>query len=366
MIRLLPIYSYDVGVYQAWLEDQAEKGWLLRRTWGAFFAQFDRVEPMKIRYRLEPKRSGEPEPAWDRQEDCRAMGWDYVWTVMGEFYVWRCRDGTSPEFYTDPQVQGEAYRRTVRRLWISLLLLAAVWIGLGWIVVRRRTGWLFWTLTSPWMGVRLCQIFFWLLVTVQSLIQTVSLTRYARRLKIGLPQPQRRPYRGSKALAYAIFTLWLLMCVFLCRMLFRPDSVPFQPVGSFEEEVPYVPLAVLDPDAPSDGAQAIHDQGLFGADQWWTIEGSDWDTECVTRYYRIRPAFLTGAAARSLAGYAEQEGASLDAMDAPGLDGARTGAYTRSGTQILILWREGALLWISYGGEAPLTDHLADFAALLA
>ena len=367
MIRLLPVYSYDAGVYQAWLEDEASKGRLLRRSWGAFFAQFDKTEPMAVRYRVEPIGRRDPEPDYGRRMECRAMGWDYVCRLSGEFYLWRSADPSAPEFYTDPQVQAEAYRRMVRRLWLWLVPLVLLWGLLA--SIPARGGWLFRVLTGSGGGLRLSQGLFCLLASLQCVIQTVSLTRYVRRLRTGLPQPERKPYRGARAVAWVMFSLWLLMAVSLCVQLAQPRSRPFLPEAEFAEEVPYVPLAVIDPGAPSDGAVAIHDRSLLVPDQWWVLEGDlegDGKPQCDTRTYRIRTALLTGWMARSLLADLARGDAEMAPVDYPGLDGAWAGVYVRSGTPVLVAWRGDRLVWVTCGTQGSLTDHLAEFAALLA
>lgn len=79
MMKLMPWNLYDVSAQQAWLEDQAARGWFATSVPGIFFlAVFEKGEPKVVRYRLEPAPVKESRPDPERLAAYRAMGWEYV------------------------------------------------------------------------------------------------------------------------------------------------------------------------------------------------------------------------------------------------------------------------------------------------
>lgn len=114
-MKLAPFSIYDVAAQQAWMEDQAARGYFLDGR-GRWFATFTKGKPKVVRYRMEPAGRKEDIPDLERREVYRSLGWDYVCTVGGTFYVWRCDDPNAPELNTDPVVQASAYDRLFHRL----------------------------------------------------------------------------------------------------------------------------------------------------------------------------------------------------------------------------------------------------------
>lgn len=64
---------------------------------GRWFATFTKGKPKAVRYRMEPAGRKEDIPDLEQREVYRSLGWDYVCTVGGTFYVWRCDDPDAPE-----------------------------------------------------------------------------------------------------------------------------------------------------------------------------------------------------------------------------------------------------------------------------
>lgn len=123
---------------ESWLTDQEARGLRLSRD-GFFvgFAIFERGEPARARYRLQPaeKRRSALEaddgPSEGEEEMSAAMGWDYV-ARWGEFHIYRCADGQARELNTDPRVQAIALdkvRSRERANLISLFLWPVIFLG---------------------------------------------------------------------------------------------------------------------------------------------------------------------------------------------------------------------------------------------
>ena len=214
---------------------------------------------------------------------------------------------------------------------------------------------------------------------VLSAAREVSLRRFARRLRQGIPQVNRKPYGRSLA-ASAVYLACSLYWVFASFMVLgEPNSRPFSPAGEFDRPVPYVTAEALGYTGHSAGAEALRVNNWLTAEQWWVMEDM-WVTEKLwedgsrnwlgrvnTEYCRMRLRSLAEPLARSMAEQASSHGADLALAEDPGfgLEGAYLGRYP-DGVQTLICWREGQVIRADCRGDVVLRDHLADYAALLA
>ena len=194
---------HDVAAHQAWLEDEAAKGNILRSHSG-FYACFEKGEPKAVRYRMEPKmRKGEDFPDIDRKEVYASLGWDYV-TSNANFHIWCCEDPAAPELNTDPQVQAEAYGYLYRQqklanwvcsviLAIPLVLLLVFHLSTEDYGIKLARSWVpMWEMVILWVTLlfALWQVICW----------QWSMRKFLRTLKAGMEMPHRRPYRKSRAL----------------------------------------------------------------------------------------------------------------------------------------------------------------------
>ena len=53
MIKFRPLFLYDPAMEQAWLEDQAKRGWFVYE-YKSLYASFWQEDPREVRFRLEP------------------------------------------------------------------------------------------------------------------------------------------------------------------------------------------------------------------------------------------------------------------------------------------------------------------------
>lgn len=99
-----PCPDYDIVGTEQWLEEMAEKGWLLEKD-GQWLGWFDFAvcEKKKVRYRIQvTERRDEPDD--EAVELAEKYGWDYV-TRRGDFYIWRSEDENARELNTDSELQ---------------------------------------------------------------------------------------------------------------------------------------------------------------------------------------------------------------------------------------------------------------------
>jgi len=138
------VHLYDTAQLQAWLEDQAARGWYLEdagggNTYGILpcFAYFIRGGEA-ARYRLIPMRTegggilraNIPEPDQGMQELYKGLGWQYLCNLRG-YYVFSSADSAAPEPFTDADTACEALESVVRmtRRWLySYLFSVALFV----------------------------------------------------------------------------------------------------------------------------------------------------------------------------------------------------------------------------------------------
>ena len=132
--RIPPCPDYDIRGTEKWLEDMAEKGYILceGHAFQYGFAYFETGEPRRIRYRITPAEkvpqrimspNSWPEPPDEKIQELHSQfGWRYT-TYRGQFWIFRCEDSAAPEMNTDPQIQAIALEVAEKRLREHLLCL---------------------------------------------------------------------------------------------------------------------------------------------------------------------------------------------------------------------------------------------------
>ena len=335
----LAVFPYDIPAVQAWLEDQAAKGEFLSEY--TILPVFVRGEPKAVRYRLEPMIQKEKAPDQHRRELYEELGWQYVCTIRQSFHIWRCDDPETPELFTEAETEGGPYHFLLRmerrgfRIWA--ILLAYILALLAWTfcsgtsLLREVDHWTpWWSTLLGWAAVA---------AVVPAAVYTEwCLRRYIRALRIGVPQPYRRPYRGARALSA---------------------------VENFGQPVPYVSLAELGDQPPCQEAEALRIQNFAARESWWSSEGDfDQPPFVLTKYYRM---WLPFQAERMAAAWVEQSAeweGQMEMLSHPALDGAWLFQFD-GGVQLLLLRSGAQLLEFQYDGSLNLRQKLDVFADAL-
>ena len=132
--KLVPCALWDLPGIQAWLNEQAQKGYVLDRWPGWSFIGLVRFrrdsEAARVRYCLDPigERMFETE-LQDRSASYEAYGWHYAGKVGRLYAIYRCDDPNAEVLYSDPESLALAMKKQLRCCWGSLLLVL-VWVGL--------------------------------------------------------------------------------------------------------------------------------------------------------------------------------------------------------------------------------------------
>lgn len=250
--RIIPCPDYDVTGVESWLSYMAEQGYILRDG-GVFrgIAAFDRCEPEKVRYRLQPAQKGfviydNDGPSDDEVELNGAFGWKYV-AKYGVFHIYRADDIDAREMDTDPEVQAMAMNSLHRSqrfniIWMSIWIivyLALVFTSQPFLSMVNRG-----SLIS--IALVLCVIIF----IVTGLVKAVSLYRLRRKIldgdSLGSGTNWRRGARIYTVKAVVGIIAYVAMIVFGC-MFILSDGVDRNqmPLSEYQGEVPFQTITDL-------------------------------------------------------------------------------------------------------------------------
>ena len=365
MIKLMPWNLYDVSAQQAWLEDQAARGWFYVPSRPILYlVSFERGTPRAVRYRLEPAGQKEKCPDQERRDTYRLLGWEYVDTFGKSMHLWRCDNPEAPELHTDPETEARAYDRISRRMRhseiaaaVTALVMAAlfIWLYSGPMLYSEVRDW-----TSPWRVISACGVL--LLLIFYAVRQDLALRRFLKTLRAGVPVPHRSPYRRARWGSAALQLLWVVwMSALWFGILLEPHSHPFQPLESFDEPVPHVAVQ-----RESD-VKAIRWQNWLTSEQWCTVEDDGNPRYLVgeAQYYRLRFPSLADNLVKGVLAEYEELGWPITEMQYPGLDEAWAGE-TEGGYRYLVL-RLGDQVWdAGMHTERPLEELLGQYAAAMA
>ena len=365
---LAPGDLWDTGTIEAWLEEKAAQGWILEK-WGGF-ARFERMDPRTCRVRLDPQ---------GQQEEAEALYAEMGWRPacpLGSYQVYYCFDPAAPDLYTDPATQAWAWskllKRTARRSALAVVLWAA-WTALqlddlwsGQLVERLLMGmWAIWLFVLWFVGRELWQL----------ARQLLGVRRQRNRLQAGVPLERGDPARAVRRQRRREIVSWTfigLMAVFVASLAAGRQELP---LSDAPEPLSAVTLEALVPGEaarPMDWAQYEEFRSPLMMTRRQVTEWRWSGPHLETALAQIRFEPLADLLYREWLGEARSqwpEAAATewrdDRFDQAILLDNGTGSDGRA-NQILVARRGGVVLRQIVQFRGDLTDHLDDFAAVLA
>lgn len=367
---LMPEAYWDAALLERWLEEKAVQGWrpVSFSRYGS--GKFASAEPRKLRYRLEPLRTETYDAQCEREETYREMGWEPA-GVLGDYRVYACADPQAPELFTDPSALRltweDQLRRFRRHRLISILLIVV------WTILQFR---------SLWESGRPVEVFLrgmwavWLLAVVCALewlhgnLRALRGVRQLRRqLEAGMaPDTENldeslRRRRRQNVVSWGICGLVAVLAVSVI------GSQRELPLSDAPEPLPYVAMEVLAPEEaalPLDSSLYRERRSLLTDHREisqfrWDLEASLW-----AEFDRVRLPILAEAL------YRERLANFLDAWPEMAVQEVTDSRFDRAvvidtGKNQCFIGRMGrAVLMERVRTDRDLTDHLDDFAAVLA
>ncbi len=365
---LAPGDLWDTGTIEAWLEEKAAQGWILEK-WGGF-ARFERMDPRTCRVRLDPQ---------GQQEEAEALYAEMGWRPacpLGSYQVYYCFDPAAPDLYTDPATQAWAWskllKRTARRSALAVALWA-VWTALqlddlwsGQLVERLLMGmWAIWLFVLWFVGRELWQL----------ARQLLGVRRQRNRLQAGVSLERGDPARAVRRQRRREIVSWTfigLMAVFVASLAAGRQELPLSDAPEPLSAVTLEALAPGEAARPMDWAQYEEFRSPLMMTRRQVTEWRWSGPHLETALAQIRFEPLAELLYREWLGEARSqwpEAAATEWRDdrfdqailldnGPGSDGRAN--------QILVARRGGVVLRqiVQFRGDP--TDHLDDYAAVLA
>lgn len=244
--RIIPCPDYDVTGVESWLSYMAEQGYILRDG-GVFrgIAEFDRCEPEKVRYRLQPAQKGfvlydNDGPNDDEVELNGAFGWKYV-AKYGVFHIYRADDIDAREMDTDPEVQAMAMNSLHRSQRFNI-----IWMFI-WIIVYLAlvfTSQPFLSMVNRGSLISIALVLCVIIFIVTGLVKAVSLYRLRRKIldgdSLGSGTNWRKGARIYTVKAVVGIIAYVAMIVFGCMFILSDGTDRNQmPLSEYQGEVPF-------------------------------------------------------------------------------------------------------------------------------
>ena len=370
---LAPGDLWDTGTIEAWLEEKAAQGWILEK-WGGF-ARFERMDPRTCRVRLDPQG----QQTQSQQEEAEALYAEMGWRPacpLGSYQVYYCFDPAAPDLYTDPATQAWAWskllKRTARRSALAVVLWAA-WTALqlddlwsGQLVERLLMGmWAIWLFVLWFVGRELWQL----------ARQLLGVRRQRNRLQAGVPLERGDPARAVRRQRRREIVSWTfigLMAVFVASLAAGRQELPLSDAPEPLSAVTLEALAPGEAARPMDWAQYEEFRSPLMMTRRQVTEWRWSGPHLETALAQIRFEPLAELLYREWLGEARSqwpEAAATewrdDRFDQAILLDNGTGSDGRA-NQILVARRGGVVLRQIVQFRGDLTDHLDDYAAVLA
>lgn len=208
-------------------------------------AAFDRCEPEKVRYRLQPAQKGfvlydNDGPDDDEVELNGAFGWKYV-AKYGSFHIYRADDIDAREMDTDPEVQAMAMNALHRGQRFNIIWMS-IWIILYLVLIFTSQPFLSMVNRGSLISIALvlCVIIF----IVTGLVKAVSLYRLRKKIldgdSLGSGTNWKKGARIYTVKAVVGIIAYVAMIVFGC-MFILSDGVDRNqmPLSEYQGEVQF-------------------------------------------------------------------------------------------------------------------------------
>lgn len=243
--KLTPVSMYDVAGLEKWLEKLAAQGLFLKK-YRPLVCTFEKGEPRRVRYRLEPYPcSLAADFPDDMVELFRECGWEHVGAVNREMLIFSSADPHAPEPHTDPDIRLEQWNKLYLRarkdlrayLLIDLfaLLAIAAWLLWGGTPLTKLLGVDFYTLYFP-----IILFFQFIPQSLASLAKYRELAAVIRELEG--KRPKHRLWFPSRQFFSWATILWLVLLLSLIPLAQHLDTLEY-PVTEFP------PLYITDPES---------------------------------------------------------------------------------------------------------------------
>lgn len=210
--KLRPSDYWHIGKHESWFSDMANEGLHLKRM-GLHFAQFNKSEPKKMRYRIDV--SSNKEITQEQKQMYAESGWDYV-TSYGNFNAFSSPvKRNAPELHTDPAEQSYTMKELDKKLAASALMVVLSVIVIVAIVAASLflDGTPVLSLVEGSMISQMISTVIMIYLAYTSLLATISIRNLQKTLLDGKPINHHVPWKKNKRIKSIIAVIYILMAI---------------------------------------------------------------------------------------------------------------------------------------------------------
>lgn len=244
MKKLFPIDFYDVGAIESYFHDMAAEGYFIKKI--GFFAYYEKGEPKKVTYRLEPLMKEEEGPDESVVEGYLDFGWHYICTMPNRmFYVFASYDEEPQEIHTDTFTQSYTYdylaKKVAKSRRINIITLV---FYLGIMTICSIFGGFdtkFWIESDNtiWFG---AIILFAIYTLILSMREYSKMKRLYEGLKAGISIKHRTSYKMHYG-SYIMCFLLSITCIFqLCTIIYNFKNEWTKDITQYADTIPSITL----------------------------------------------------------------------------------------------------------------------------
>ncbi len=380
MKKLFPINFCDIGGIESYLHDMAADGLFIKKL--GLIAEYEKGEPSKATYRLEPLMRAEKRPDDSIIDGYLDFGWKYVCTDENNmFHVFVSFDDKPEEIHTDIQAQKYSYDYIAERfekskrvnvigiiLDLSILLMCAL-SGVFDMRYYIESGTAVWLQTFIILSV---------IAMILSIRDSLRIKKLYNGLRLGIPIKHRTKYKKHYFSFIIITLITIISAARIGISIYSLQSGWNKNISEFTGKIPAITLYDIETEQFSiessiyDGIDRnnnieykwselspviyeINQRGVSGSRQWNDRSGQ-YSPSLKTKYYELRFKFLRKPLLEDIIDYELEffkfsEIISEELPDTP-FDYARFIKVDES--QMLFAYYENKVIYVRYHGYGDL------------
>lgn len=225
--KLMPVDVYDIAAAESYFKDMAQEGLFIKKI--GIFACFEKGEPKKVTYRIEPMLKRQRRPDDEMLGFYKDAGWEYVFTIPDGFFVFISEDETPKELHTDPVIQSYTFKYLNRNLKLMFILWVLLFISVCFMIYAAfSSGHPALYFVEYGQTVYACLMVLYTVFTFYYIIsRRVKLKRLTSSLGLGEKMPHKARYKYNY-FSYAANALICFLSVYVLIMCYMYISLPWQ------------------------------------------------------------------------------------------------------------------------------------------
>lgn len=374
----LPCSRYDAPAIENWLTEKSKDGWRIYAwTDNAIKPNFTRSEQHEEHYWVEPAWE-DAAPTQEERERHEMLGWEFVCrSYDGVYYIWRAAASGAHKSRPKPMEDSYAYREIKKKLrnsyrWFVVWIIAVAFL-LYWLVFRVNTP--VWTaVTAPATAKNVLNLLSIFASCSVALLADRRDRKALRRFKVSLRDGELMKSVGREKLVRRILALLppIVSCFILLEIIIcNGDDSFYRQLAYSEDVIPFVSAEMLGGESGETRMELR--RTLLGGEITLVSEGeyagwtkrSRWVTYSTQlEVYEPQLRFLAKPLADDV--YVQHfEHCTVETLDREDVKKAYYFRDQSNGTQQLLLYDDGIVLYYRTDAPDDLRQHIDRFAAIM-